>query len=216
MDAVTAEKNTWQQEIVEEMKTMIRDKKIVTPKKAKRLSQRKIVKMAHEIGLPGNTRIHEIAKAYALRLGLNPVGNNNKKAREFLYQISEQNIEITGVVKFVSKSRNNKFADCTIKNESSTVQASHAFINSKEFLSSYEWRSLRMRVLKKYGRKCACCGATPESGSVMHVDHIKPRRKYPELALDENNLQVLCEDCNHGKGNWDETDWRSVNTSCSK
>ncbi len=42
----------------------------------------------------------------------------------------------------------------------------------------------------------------------MHVDHIKPRRKYPELALSRSNLQVLCNLCNHGKGNWDETDWR--------
>jgi 5-methylcytosine-specific restriction endonuclease McrA len=44
-------------------------------------------------------------------------------------------------------------------------------------------------------------GATPEHESVMHVDHIKPRRKYPHLALVFDNLQVLCHDCNHGKGN---------------
>jgi 5-methylcytosine-specific restriction endonuclease McrA len=43
---------------------------------------------------------------------------------------------------------------------------------------------------------------------VINVDHIKPRRKYPELALTESNLQVLCGTCNHGKGSWDETDWR--------
>ena len=42
----------------------------------------------------------------------------------------------------------------------------------------------------------------------MHVDHIKPRLRYPELALDMNNLQVLCAICNHGKGGFDETDWR--------
>lgn len=42
----------------------------------------------------------------------------------------------------------------------------------------------------------------------MHVDHIKPRSKYPHLAYDVNNLQVLCQDCNFGKSNHDETDWR--------
>ena len=49
------------------------------------------------------------------------------------------------------------------------------------------------------------CGSTER----IHVDHIKPRSKYPELELDINNLQVLCEDCNIGKSNIDETDWRT-------
>ena len=83
-----------------------------------------------------------------------------------------------------------------------------ADVASPEFLRSYEWRALRMKVLDKYGPRCMCCGATPEHGVKMHVDHIKPRRKYPELALSFDNLQVLCEECNHGKGNWNETDWR--------
>jgi len=46
------------------------------------------------------------------------------------------------------------------------------------------------------------------NGAVMNVDHIRPRKLFPELALDINNLQVLCHECNHGKGNWDQTDWR--------
>ena len=65
-----------------------------------------------------------------------------------------------------------------------------------------------MLALKKHGAVCACCGASPATGAVMNVDHIKPRRLFPELALDVDNLQVLCEPCNHGKGNWDMTDWR--------
>jgi len=76
------------------------------------------------------------------------------------------------------------------------------------FLSSYGWRQLRMKVLVARGARCECCGATRADGVKLHVDHIKPRRKYPELSLEESNLQVLCEVCNHGKGNWDETDWR--------
>ena len=78
---------------------------------------------------------------------------------------------------------------------------------------TYEWRKVRMEALKKYGAKCQCCGATPASGAVMNVDHIKPRKLFPHLALDLNNLQVLCHDCNHGKGNWDMTDWRERNES---
>ena len=79
-----------------------------------------------------------------------------------------------------------------------------------DFLSTFEWRKVRMVALKKYGPRCQCCGATPADGLKMHVDHIKPRKLYPQLALDVSNLQILCEECNHGKGNWDMTDWRHL------
>lgn len=84
---------------------------------------------------------------------------------------------------------------------------------SPEFLGTYAWRELRMQTLKKWGARCQCCGATPDTGAVMCVDHIKPRRDFPELALDPDNLQVLCGACNHGKANWDTTDWRPTLTT---
>lgn len=80
--------------------------------------------------------------------------------------------------------------------------------NSDAFLGSYRWRQLRMVAIKTHGARCQCCGASAATGAVINVDHIKPRRKFPELALVLDNLQVLCDACNHGKGNWDETDWR--------
>jgi 5-methylcytosine-specific restriction endonuclease McrA len=82
-------------------------------------------------------------------------------------------------------------------------------VKTDAFLSTYEWRKTRMLALKKYGPRCQCCGATPATGAVMNVDHIKPRKLFPELALEVSNLQILCHDCNHGKGNWDTTDWRN-------
>ena len=82
------------------------------------------------------------------------------------------------------------------------------FCTTRDFLESYAWRKLRMRVLLQHGPRCMCCGATPQDGAVMNVDHIKPRLTHPELALDFDNLQILCNLCNHGKGNWDTTDWR--------
>jgi 5-methylcytosine-specific restriction endonuclease McrA len=81
-------------------------------------------------------------------------------------------------------------------------------VASADFLSTYEWRVVRMQALKKYGPVCMCCGDSPKNGAVMNVDHIKPRKLFPHLALDLNNLQILCSPCNHGKGNWDQTDWR--------
>lgn len=81
--------------------------------------------------------------------------------------------------------------------------------NNDDFYSSREWRTLRVRVLEKYECKCMMCGRSPRGhGIVIHVDHIKSRSKYPKLELVFENLQLLCEDCNLGKSNKYETDWR--------
>lgn len=75
----------------------------------------------------------------------------------------------------------------------------------KDFYVSDEWYRLRYKAIANNGRNCQACGGAGE----IHVDHIKPISKYPHLAYDINNLQVLCRLCNKGKSNVDETDWRS-------
>ena len=54
---------------------------------------------------------------------------------------------------------------------------------------------LRYKVLAENPRRCAMCGITPELGGVLEIDHIDgdPRNNR------EDNLQILCEICNHGK-----------------
>ena len=83
-----------------------------------------------------------------------------------------------------------------------------AVAKSANFFESPEWRDVRYKALLKHGRRCGCCGATPETGAILQVDHVKPRSKFPHLALDINNLQILCKDCNMGKGAWDQSDFR--------
>lgn len=78
----------------------------------------------------------------------------------------------------------------------------------KDFYYTDEWRAVRYEALRINGGKCQCCGRGRAHGVVLHVDHIKPRSKFPHLELDLSNLQVLCEDCNLGKSNKDATDWR--------
>lgn len=79
---------------------------------------------------------------------------------------------------------------------------------ASEFYFSEEWRRVRYLALRKNGGCCQLCGARGTPSVPIHVDHIKPRSKYPMLALSVENLQVLCADCNVGKSNLDETDWR--------
>jgi hypothetical protein len=76
------------------------------------------------------------------------------------------------------------------------------------FYDTQEWKELRYKVLQRYGATCQCCGATRQDNVKIHVDHIKPRSRFPKLELDINNLQVLCEPCNMGKRAHDLTDWR--------
>ncbi len=78
----------------------------------------------------------------------------------------------------------------------------------RNFYRSKEWRELRYAAIEMHGRKCVACGRTPDDQIKIHVDHIKPRSKYPQLALEISNLQILCEECNMGKGNKYKTDWR--------
>lgn len=89
------------------------------------------------------------------------------------------------------------------------------YTEREAFYKSWDWRRLRMEVIKKYDRRCMCCGATPEDVALdgtpvrLVVDHIKPLSKHWELRLSPSNLQILCDECNMGKGAWDETDHRS-------
>jgi len=79
------------------------------------------------------------------------------------------------------------------------------------FYRSHKWRRLRVDALEanrqRYGMlACECCGMIDVAA--FHVDHIYPRSTHPELALDPTNLQVLCDDCNIGKGTAYTTNWR--------
>jgi 5-methylcytosine-specific restriction endonuclease McrA len=81
---------------------------------------------------------------------------------------------------------------------------------SVSFLDSKEWKQLRRSVVAHYGRQCMKCKTTPKDPRKTHVDHIKCRKQHPELALDFDNLQVLCCRCNKAKGNKHATDYRPL------
>lgn len=81
-------------------------------------------------------------------------------------------------------------------------------VNDPSFYQSQAWREMRYRVLDFYGAKCHVCGATRHTGAVIQVDHIKPKSKYPHLALRFDNLVPTCRDCNLGKSNYGTRDWR--------
>jgi len=111
------------------------------------------------------------------------------------------------VKKLVSK--NKKFRFCQKLSVLTDNEISEYYKTAgKSILYTKEWKTLRNIVLDTYGRKCHKCKRTEDDGVKINVDHIKPRKYYPELALDFNNLQVLCGRCNKEKGNKNTNDYR--------
>lgn len=61
-----------------------------------------------------------------------------------------------------------------------------------DFYLTSDWFRARHHVLKR-DPICVECRVAPST----HCDHIKPRRLFPELALDESNLRGLCATCHN-------------------
>ena len=85
-----------------------------------------------------------------------------------------------------------KWANEGIEIESTPPQPT----SSRRTSRNVNWR-LRAQVLLRDGATCRMCGARPEHGVRLHVDHIQPWAKGGETILE--NLQILCERCNVGK-----------------
>jgi 5-methylcytosine-specific restriction endonuclease McrA len=60
--------------------------------------------------------------------------------------------------------------------------------------------ALRYEVLKRDHFRCVLCGRSPavNPGVILHVDHNVPWSKGGETVIE--NLQILCSECNLGKG----------------
>lgn len=66
---------------------------------------------------------------------------------------------------------------------------------------------VRYRVLAAAKGRCALCGVH-SSERRIEVDHIIPRSRGG--TKDMSNLQALCDECNRGKSNTDQTDFRML------
>lgn len=84
--------------------------------------------------------------------------------------------------------------------------------NNIDFLKSAETKirvmpALRWQVFQRDDWRCLSCGRSSENGIILHIDHIIPRSKGGKDHID--NYQTLCDICNIGKSNKDQTDLRN-------
>ena len=77
----------------------------------------------------------------------------------------------------------------------------HRIDETNAFYASAEWRLIRQKVIEEQGQVCSQCQKEIIDEFDLTVDHIKPRSKFPDLALELSNLQVLCRSCNSAKSN---------------
>ena len=67
---------------------------------------------------------------------------------------------------------------------------------AREFYLSKEWRRVRAYIVERDHGLCVKCG--PPGEIVHHKEHLTPENiDDPEIALGEDNLELLCRDC-HG------------------
>jgi len=57
-----------------------------------------------------------------------------------------------------------------------------------------EYRLFRLAVLERDNFTCVTCG---KIGGYLEVHHIKPKKQYPELALDVDNGVTQCLECHY-------------------
>lgn len=114
-----------------------------------------------------------------------------------------RDLQETGVVRLTKRLSRQLGPKIVVNNVAEATQG-----KIDEFYDSWEWKRVRYDFLKGKNRRCQCCGSSAADGTRIVVDHIKPIRKYWHLRLESANLQILCDDCNKGKGSRDETDWR--------
>lgn len=77
-----------------------------------------------------------------------------------------------------------------------------------KFYKSKEWRALRLIAMKRDNFECQHCkrnGKVTTRNTInkygkptkMDVNHIKPIKTHPHLALTLDNLEYLCVDCHN-------------------
>lgn len=74
------------------------------------------------------------------------------------------------------------------------------------FYDKYQKEDVKKELKRMYKELCCYCEGTIGEVEFGHIEHRKPKRKYPRLTFNWDNLHLSCTACNQNKGNhYDET-----------
>ena len=114
--------------------------------------------------------------------------------------------------RYMKKSKRVSLANMKIRSKTNAVdyykgktanEIASMIKKQSNFMKTEEWFVLKAQTIARYGCIFMKCKKTINSWMGINVDHIKPRKYYPHLQNDPENLQVLCANCNKEKGNGD-------------
>jgi hypothetical protein len=179
------------------------------------LQSKKINWMCRKLGIKSTLGYKVIFAKIAEHFSVPLLGGSRRKRREFITNLISGHPDCP----FVS-SKTVTVAPIKTKPQRRILQDTKAVPPPKDnrpneeaiskFYASWEWRRLRYDFIKDRDRVCQCCGARPPDVRIV-VDHIKPIRFFWSMRLNKDNLQLLCDPCNMGKGSRDQTDWGQIN-----
>ena len=66
------------------------------------------------------------------------------------------------------------------------------FQQAKALYNSAAYKAWRTSILQRDKFQCQMCG---QEGGRLEAHHIRPKRRFPKLTLEENNGIALCFDC---------------------
>ncbi len=69
--------------------------------------------------------------------------------------------------------------------------------NLHAFYTSPVWRRTQARILKENHYECSRCKVRGMVVQARTVHHKKYLRKFPELALEDENLEAICASCHY-------------------
>lgn len=68
-------------------------------------------------------------------------------------------------------------------------------------VSRYNHHEVKSSLIKETNGKCMYCESKVDHVAYLHIDHIKPKSRAPELTFEYSNMGVACPVCNQEKSN---------------
>ncbi len=77
---------------------------------------------------------------------------------------------------------------------------------SRTYKDRYREGEIKEALEEMYSGLCCFCESKIGISDYEHIEHLKPKSKFPELSFEWNNLNWCCSKCNIAKGTkWNET-----------